>query len=175
MPNELAPDVAGELAGLAEKAKPGPWEAIKGVEASDDMRCGISAMRGGIGYLVVTIENGAPGDFCDTEEANARMIVALVNNLPAILTALTSADAMRAENVDLKAALQNLSDSADEINGEQDAQLYDERGRVGWEWGDDYKTEVTICEGQWRKLNVDLCAAQQLLKILARSAFIAAL
>lgn len=71
--------------------------------------------------------------------------------------------ALRVEVEALREALQNLSDSADEINGEQDAQLYNERGRNGWDWGDDYKTEVTICEGQWRKLNVDLCAAQGLL------------
>ena len=43
------------------------------------MRCGISAMRGALGYLIATIENGAPGDFCDTEEANAALIVELVN------------------------------------------------------------------------------------------------
>jgi hypothetical protein len=55
---------------------PGPWQAIKGVEASDDMRCGVSAMRGAVGYLVATIENGAPGDICDTEFANARLIAA---------------------------------------------------------------------------------------------------
>jgi hypothetical protein len=33
-------------------------------------------MRGDVGYLVATIENGAPGDFCDTEYANARLIAA---------------------------------------------------------------------------------------------------
>lgn len=55
---------------------PGPWQAIKGVEASDEMRCGVSAMRDGIGYLVATIENGAPGDSCDTEFSNARLIAA---------------------------------------------------------------------------------------------------
>lgn len=58
------------------KATPGPWRAIKGVEPSDDMRCGVSAMRGEIGYLVATIENGAPGDICDTEFANANLIAA---------------------------------------------------------------------------------------------------
>jgi hypothetical protein len=55
---------------------PGPWEAIKGVEQSDDMRCGVAAVREDIRYLVATIENGAPGDFCDTEFANARLIAA---------------------------------------------------------------------------------------------------
>jgi DNA-directed RNA polymerase subunit L len=91
-----------ELKRLAEKATPGPWQAIKGVEASDDMRCGISAMRGDIGYLVVTIENGAPGDFCDTEEANAALIVALVNNLPTILALSTENEKLKAAKWDVK-------------------------------------------------------------------------
>lgn len=51
---------------------PGPWKAIKGgLAEGDDMRCGV---RGDKEYLVATIENGAPGDFCETEEANAKLI-----------------------------------------------------------------------------------------------------
>jgi len=53
---------------------PGPWEAIKGLNESDEMRCGVVADRGVMKYLVATIENGAPGDICDTEYANARLI-----------------------------------------------------------------------------------------------------
>ena len=67
------------LAELSGKATLGDWQSVKGVEEADDMRCGISAMRGALGYLIATIENGAPGDFCDTEEANAALIVELVN------------------------------------------------------------------------------------------------
>lgn len=63
---------------------PGPWEAFKGVEQGDEMRCGVSAMRGKVGYLVATIENGAPGDFCDTEFANARLIAAAPELLEAL-------------------------------------------------------------------------------------------
>lgn len=72
-----------DLAALSEAATPGTWGALKGVEASDDMRCGITAKRGNLDYLVATIENGAPGDFCDTEYANAAFIVALVNEFRA--------------------------------------------------------------------------------------------
>ena len=69
---------------------PGPWEAFKGVEQGDEMRCGVSAMRGKVGYLVATIENGAPGDFCDTEFANARLIAAA----PDLLDAAVKAEAL---------------------------------------------------------------------------------
>lgn len=55
---------------------PGPWKAIKGSVPSDDMRCAVVAIRGKMSYLVATIENGAPGDFCDTEYANALLIAA---------------------------------------------------------------------------------------------------
>jgi hypothetical protein len=71
--------IPDELRGLSKKATQGPWEAIKGVEASDEMRCGVAAVRGDRSYLTATIENGAPGDFCDTEFVNARLIVAAVN------------------------------------------------------------------------------------------------
>lgn len=54
----------------------GPWEALKGAEQADDMRCAVTAVRGDYRYLVATIENGAPGDFCDTELANAHLIAA---------------------------------------------------------------------------------------------------
>ena len=62
----------------------GPWEAIKGVVESDEMRCGVTAVRGDMRYLVATIENGVPGDFCDTEFANACLIAAA----PMMLTLL---------------------------------------------------------------------------------------
>lgn len=63
---------------------PGPWEAIKGLNESDEMRCGVVADRGERKYLVATIENGAPGDICDTEFANARLIAAAPELLEAL-------------------------------------------------------------------------------------------
>lgn len=79
LPSHRGVTIPDELRELSEKATEGPWEAIKGVEASDDMRCGVAAVRGDRSYLTATIENGAPGDFCDTEYANALLIVAAVN------------------------------------------------------------------------------------------------
>lgn len=64
---------------------PGPWVAHKGVSPSDDMRCGVVAVRGDVSYLLATIENGAPGDFCDTEYANAHLIAAAPDLLEAAL------------------------------------------------------------------------------------------
>lgn len=55
---------------------PGPFVPIKGIEQYDDMRCGVAAVRDEGQYLVATIENGAPGDFCDTEWANACLFAA---------------------------------------------------------------------------------------------------
>lgn len=62
-------------AGLIEHT-PGPLKAIKGSIANDDMRCAVVAERGELAYLVATIENGAPGDCCDTEYANALLFAA---------------------------------------------------------------------------------------------------
>lgn len=72
-------DLAKTLAELSAKATQGEWDALKGVEKSDEMRCGITTKRGDYDYLLVTIENGAPGDFCDTEFDNAQFITTLVN------------------------------------------------------------------------------------------------
>jgi hypothetical protein len=70
---------------MASEHTPGPWLAIKGIEDGDELRCGVSAMRGDMGYMVATIENGAPGDFCDTEFANARLIAAAPDLLEALI------------------------------------------------------------------------------------------
>jgi hypothetical protein len=98
-------DLAGLKAMLAE-ATPGPWTAIKGVEASDDMRCGVAAVRGDKAYLVATIENGAPGDVCDTEYANARLIVAAKTAFPALIQRIE----------ELEEALKPFAEAADAFN-----------------------------------------------------------
>jgi hypothetical protein len=53
---------------------PGEWKVIKGAAEGDDMRCAVVVEQGKMQYLIATIENGAPGDFCETEEANAILI-----------------------------------------------------------------------------------------------------
>lgn len=53
---------------------PGPWKAIKGIAEGDAMRCGVVVSRGNTDYLIATVENGAPGDFCETEWANAQIM-----------------------------------------------------------------------------------------------------
>lgn len=74
---------------------PGLWEAIKGAEKSDEMRCAVMAMRGKLGYLVATIENGAPGDCCDTEWENAKLMAAG----PVMLLALETIEELLAEEI----------------------------------------------------------------------------
>ena len=66
------------------KHTPGPWKATLGISETDALRCGVTAVRGNVEYLLATIENGAPGDFCETEAANARLIAAA----PELLVAL---------------------------------------------------------------------------------------
>ena len=90
----ITDQTAARLGELLASATPGPFEPIKGGEENDDMRCGVSAMRGKFGFLVVTIENGAPGDFCDTEWDNAQLISLALNALPALLA---EREAMNAE------------------------------------------------------------------------------
>lgn len=65
---------------------PGPWKAVKGISATDPMRCGVAAVRGETEYLVATIENGAPGDWCSTEEANAHLIASAPDMAATIAT-----------------------------------------------------------------------------------------
>jgi hypothetical protein len=74
---------------------PGPWEPMKGSEKGDNMRCAVVAVRGDYRYLVATIENGAPGDFCDTEWENAQLIAAM----PKMQEALSCIVMMCAEEI----------------------------------------------------------------------------
>ncbi len=53
---------------------PGEWKVLKGAVEGDDMRCAIVVEQGKMQYLLATIENGAPGDFCETELANAELM-----------------------------------------------------------------------------------------------------
>lgn len=63
---------------------PGPWSAIKGIKDGDEMRCGVVCQHGKMQYLIATIENGGPGDFCETEEANAKLMAAAPEFLVAL-------------------------------------------------------------------------------------------
>jgi len=69
---------------VSVKHTPGPWEAIKGAEKGDEHRCAVAAVRGDMRYLVAFIENGAPGDWCETELANAHLIAAAPDTLGAL-------------------------------------------------------------------------------------------
>lgn len=79
---------------------PGPFEAQKGNDLSDPERCGVYARRGLDLYHVATIENGAPGDFCDTEWANALLFAAAPELLEALrdIAEATSAEDDAGEN-----------------------------------------------------------------------------
>lgn len=71
---------------ILKKHTPGPWNAVRadlhGIEP-DPMRCAIAAIHDGKEYIIATIENGVPGDFCETEEINAHLIAAAPDLLEA--------------------------------------------------------------------------------------------
>jgi hypothetical protein len=103
-----------ELKALAEKSTPGPWDAggakfggsgriwinatypcINGLAAKFTVASVVMPDEAEVGYT-----DGALND--DVASANAALIVALVNNLPAILSALSAVPVM-------KEALQNIA------------------------------------------------------------------
>lgn len=53
---------------------PGPWTTSQGNE--EDPHRWLVVAEGPIKWHIATIENGQPGDFCDTEEATAKLIAA---------------------------------------------------------------------------------------------------
>jgi len=87
-PQPANAELVERLQQLADTSTPAPWGHIRGSEDGDEFRCAIVAERKKNAYLVATIENGAPGDVCDTELANAKLIAELRNNLPTIIAAL---------------------------------------------------------------------------------------
>ncbi len=69
---------------MREKHTPGPWKAGKGVE-DDETRCFVTQdIEGKPPFLIAEIQNGAPGDCLETEEANARLIAAAPDLLNAL-------------------------------------------------------------------------------------------
>lgn len=87
---------------------PGPWEPLIGLKEDDMMRCAVVAVRGKTQYLLATIENGAPGDFCETEESNAHLIAAAPDLLAAARRVRARCQSMRLDS-DASNALDALS------------------------------------------------------------------
>lgn len=60
---------------------PGPWKAVKGLDLHGDEddqdanRCSV-VVDGPHQYFIATIENGAPGDTCESEFCNALLVAA---------------------------------------------------------------------------------------------------
>lgn len=88
----LTPKQRDEIRKRADATTPGPWGAIKGSIPTDDMRCCVTAIQGKQEYLLATIENGAPGDFCETEFANALFISYARTDVPALLAHIAEQD-----------------------------------------------------------------------------------
>lgn len=77
---------------LAEKATPGPLEAIPPPRIGNHWKVGTRPKeRNGCLFLVAMIDNGAPGDTLDTEEANARLFAAACNLTPRLCQELLEA------------------------------------------------------------------------------------
>ena len=102
-----------ELRTLAEKATPGPWRTAKQRNCDIDIigrpswPCSRFGKKGEWDVAVVTeLEN--PKE----QRANAALIVALVNNLPAILTALTTASKLEVAKEALEMIANHLRDES---------------------------------------------------------------
>jgi hypothetical protein len=102
-----------ELKALAEKSTPGPWDACK----EGKCRCGqIWSIPADQQVGTILAEWGDAPDMIyggvgeEQREANAALIVALVNNLPAILSALEAVPVMKEATDNLGEALFHLSD-----------------------------------------------------------------
>jgi len=61
---------------------PGPWKASKGWDDEPDRWVVLAAKE--MAWHIATIENGQPGDCCDTEGATARLIAAAPEMLAAL-------------------------------------------------------------------------------------------
>ena len=72
-----------------------------------------------------------------------------------------------AENASLLELGNALSASADDINGEIDAQTYDEKRRLR-DWEDDHRWEIVVNAGEERALNKALCAWQSYVRALIK-------
>lgn len=80
---------------------PGLWVAVKADlygdgEDSDPNRWAVCAGDPGLEFFVATIENGAPGDTLETEEANARLIASAPDLLAACRKAKGYMDSINA-------------------------------------------------------------------------------
>lgn len=84
---------------MAEHTK-GIWEAIKPAKSGKHWKVGANGVLGGKGptagapvlFFVAMIDNGAPGDTLETEEANARLVAAAPDLLEALKEWVTFAD-----------------------------------------------------------------------------------
>jgi len=95
---------ATELRELAAKATPGPWIVRQHVHAPADAR------NKALDRVKVTGQIGPLGSF---DREDGELIVALRNNLPAILSALEAVEGMR-EALEKIAAKNDLSQAADD-------------------------------------------------------------
>ncbi len=96
---------------LLEGTTPGPFEVMRGSEKGDDMRCSVVAVRGNYRYLVATIENGAPGDWCETEYENATMFAAAPDLAARVIE-------LEAENAELRKQADALAEALERAVGE---------------------------------------------------------
>lgn len=61
---------------------PGPWTTMQGHDGDPTRWIVVQAAEPN--YIIAVIENGAPGDFLDTEEANAKLFTAAPDMLEAL-------------------------------------------------------------------------------------------
>jgi len=137
-----------DAAKLLEGITPGPWEA-QPADMFGDHNIVLSRMADDRRAVAAVVSNMRPEP---EVAANARLIAAAPTLAAEVI-------ALRAEVERLRALGEALSAAADEINGEIDAQTYDEKLKLR-DWDDDQKWDVCISYGEERALNRAICAWQ---------------
>lgn len=82
----MTDDELNEWAAMADEATAGPFIVVEGdCHGSESDRWSVCAVRDGKSFFVATVENGAPGDTLETEQANAKLFAASRTAIPALV------------------------------------------------------------------------------------------
>lgn len=109
----MTTQLADEIEALAKEATPGPWWTTR-VEMGgyDCMTDSLDILSNGLAGTHVLTRDLGNGKHNKLFEANAALIVALVNNRAAIVAALRERDALKAEVERLRGALEPFAKGA---------------------------------------------------------------
>jgi hypothetical protein len=103
---------------------PGAWIAVKADINGDDPNRWAVCVDGDPQYFLATIENGAPGDTLDTEEANARLIAAAPDLLKGCALAMALFNRMVSADPSLHATVSEAWDAVSHAHIKATSEAY---------------------------------------------------